>query len=375
MIWLLLTWLFSPLLWLYAGLPSKKHGRVLVIQTAKIGDFVCTTPVFRALREELPNTEIVALLHTVTVPLAKQLDSIDRVISLPKHGFKGWAGKLWLLKLLSEGYDGVLILSPNLTNLLLPFWAGIAKRASVLPDRQQGISRLAWPFLTHGEQHQTGQMFRETAVRALSGLGIVMNENILSLPNEVRGSASGRARLDAMGLEQLPRPLLGLGIGAGNRMKALEQPQLASLAAELIGQIDGTLVLIGTEVDQVTASSLVQTLPLDRVVDTTGQWVLDELPILLGALDCFIGVDSGATYMADALGIPVVDFMGPADADDQRPIGKKAVVIRSSEPCAPCSHSFDAPYHCRLGTRICIFGSIPLHKMVQEADQACGVIN
>lgn len=53
-----------------------------------------------------------------------------------------------------------------------------------------------------------------------------------------------------------------------------------------------------------------------RQHDTTGQWALVELPVLLGALDCFVGVDSGATYMADALGVPVVD--GPADADDQQ---------------------------------------------------------
>ena len=28
--------------------------------------------------------------------------------------------------------------------------------------------------------------------------------------------------------------------------------------------------------------------------------------------------------------------------------------IRSREACAPCSHAFDAPYACRLGTRACI---------------------
>jgi hypothetical protein len=58
--------------------------------------------------------------------------------------------------------------------------------------------------------------------------------------------------------------------------------------------------------------------------------------------------------MADALGVAVVDFMGPADAGDQRPLGRRAMVMRSDEPCAPCSHAFDAPYRCHLGTRACI---------------------
>jgi ADP-heptose:LPS heptosyltransferase len=64
---------------------------------------------------------------------------------------------------------------------------------------------------------------------------------------------------------------------------------------------------------------------------------------------------------------PVVDFMGPADANDQRPIGRQAVVIRSAEPCAPCSHAFDAPYVCHLRTRACI-AHMPVAAVVQAVE-------
>lgn len=354
MIYLLLTWLVAPLLWLRVSLRrSAPLKRILVIQTAKIGDFVATTPVFRALRTRLTEAEIVALLHPVNVPLAQELDCIDRIVSLPKHGFKGWAGKRWLLELLAEGYDGVLVLSPNLTNLLVPFWAGVPKRVSVLADRRQGSARLAWTFLTHGEPHRAGQLFRETALRALAGFDIKVDATLLALPNEIGGAESGKTQLDAL-LPQLHKPLVGFGLGAGNRMKALDAAQLEALASQIVSRTPATLVLIGTDADREAAAALYAALPAGRVIDTTGQWPLAELPVLLGALDCFVGVDSGATYMADALGVPVVDFMGPANANDQRPIGRQAAVIRSAEPCAPCSHAFDAPYACRLGTRACI---------------------
>jgi ADP-heptose:LPS heptosyltransferase len=366
-IYLLLTWLVAPLLWLRAALRgSRRTNRVLVIQTAKIGDFVATTPVFRALRSCLPGTEIVALLHPVNVPLARQLDSIDRIAVLPKHGFKGWAGKRWLLGLLAEGYDGVLILSPNLTNLLVPFWAGVPKRVSVLADRRQGSARLAWPFLTHGEPHRAGQLFRETALRALVGLDIKVDAAVLTLHNEIGGAESGKTRLDAL-TPQLQHPLVGFGLGAGNRMKALDTTQLEALASQIVNRTPATLVLIGIDADQAAAATLRASLPAGRAIDTTGQWPLAELPVLLGTLDCFVGVDSGATYMADTLGVPVVDFMGPADADDQRPIGRRAVVIRSAEPCAPCSHAFDAPYACRLGTRACI-ATMPVAAVLQAVE-------
>jgi ADP-heptose:LPS heptosyltransferase len=366
-IYLLLTWLVAPLLWLRAALRgSRRTNRILVIQTAKIGDFVATTPVFRALRTRLPGTEIVALLNPVNAPLAERLDCIDRIVALPKHGFKGWAGKRWLLCLLVEGYDGVLILSPNLTNLLVPFWACVPKRVSVLADRRQGSARLARPFLTHGEPHRSGQLFRETALRALAGLGIDVDAALLALPNEIAGAESGNVRLAALS-PQLRGPLVGFGLGAGNRMKALDTVQIEALAGQIVSRTAATLVLIGTDADRAAAEALCARLPAGRAVDTTGQWALAELPVLLGALDCFVGVDSGATYMADALGVPVVDFMGPADADDQRPIGRQAVVIRSAEPCAPCSHAFDAPYACHLGTRACI-AKMPIAAVVQAVE-------
>ncbi len=369
MIYLLLTWLAAPLLWVSAiSRRAVAPRRILVIQTAKIGDFVATTPVFRALRQKLPEHEIVALLHPVNVPLASGLDSIDRIIELPKQGFKGWAGKRWLWQQLNEGYSGVLILSPNLTNLLVPLWAGVPRRVSVLADRRRGIARLAWPLLTHGEPHRAGVLFRETALRALAGLGVNVDGSVLALPNEAVCTAKGRAHAAAE-LAGLERPLIGLGLGAGNRMKALDPDQLDALGRRLLADGHGTLVLIGVDADREAAARLMKMLAPGHCHDSTGQWPLADLPALLGALDVFVGVDSGATYLADAVGTPVVDFMGPADAEDQRPLGRYAVAISSTEPCAPCSHAFDAPYRCHLGTRACI-AHFPLEHIVSATRKA-----
>ena len=355
MIYLLITWLAAPILWIRLVLKKARgeRRRILIIQTAKIGDFVMTTPIYRALRLQLPQAEITALLHPVNLPLAEGLNSIDRLISLPPGGFKGWQGKLWLLKELRQGYTDVLTLSPNLSTFLLPFWASIPSRVSVLPDRKKGIARLAWCFLSYGEKHQPGRLFRETALRSLSGLGIDVDNELLNLPNEIDKSAGRNSNIFSK-VSQLPRPVIGLALGSGNRMKAMASASLYEISHRIIEETPAYLILTGTQEDQEVAEQLKKKLPKERVFDSTGRCKLNELPALLSLLDCFVGVDSGATYLADAVGTPVIDFMGPANASDQQPIGTRAIIIHSKESCAPCSHAFDAPYKCYRGTRSCM---------------------
>ena len=105
------------------------------------------------------------------------------------------------------------------------------------------------------------------------------------------------------------------------------------------------------------AASVAAALPPGRVVDATGRFDLAALPALLQRLDVYVGVDSGITYLAEAAGVAVIDLMGPADADDQRPTGPRAVVIRTELPCAPCSHAFRAPYSCKINTRACVLAA------------------
>ncbi|QEL66352.1 heptosyltransferase II [Oryzomicrobium terrae] len=364
MAYLFLTWLLSPYFWLRLLLQKKRPlRRVLVINTAKIGDFVATRQVFAVLRSRLPDAEIRALVHSVNVPLARHMSSIDKVIPLPPGGYSGWKGKKWLWRLLAD-VDGVLVLSPNLSTFLAPFWAGVACRVSVLPDRRAGSVRLAYPFLSHGQSHQPGRLFRDTAMLALRGLSIA-SEGVEGDAPLTIDSPGGRERV----AEILPHDvssLVGLGIGAGNRLKALTEAQLLQVVRGLLARTSATVVLIGSAPDQACATRLTEACGGVRIINAVGKFSLDELPELLRLLDCYLGVDSGVTYLADAVGIPVVDYMGPADAEDQRPLGKLVRVIRSTEPCAPCSHSFDAPYKCHMGTRACIV-SAPLEQMVQAA--------
>lgn len=347
---LFLTWLMSPLLAIRLWL-TRKHepAHILLIQTAKIGDMICTTPLFSAIHARFPRAKLTVLADPVTAPLIEMDPSVGQVWCYSAREFKGVFGRWRLFRLLRRGQvDTTICVSPNQAFLLVPFWAGVVRRLSILPNQGGGLSyRLAAPLLSHGEIHQAGRSVLETEWHLLKHLGILRGGR-----KRVHVREESRRRSQAL-LPSKTQPWAGLGISSGNKLKALSVEQLKGLAEALL-QKGYRVVLVGAQEDRPIFAELIATLPEGAVIDSVGSFSLGDLPAMIEMLDLYVGVDSGITYLADALDIPVVDFMGPADAGDQSPDGRRAIVVHSSEPCAPCSHAFDAPYDCFQLHRLCV---------------------
>jgi heptosyltransferase II len=354
MIFLLLTWLFSPLLYLRLALrrSNPEPREILLIQTAKIGDFICTTPLFREIKHRYPQCRLSILLHPINAPLVAQNPHIDVTLCYQPADYRGLRGKLKLLNLLqAHRFDTTICVSPNLAFMLIPLWAGIPRRLAILPNYGGASYRMAAPFLSAGEPHVSGRLVLETEFRLLRALDI----QAASFDKEVYATPEAASKVAAW----LPatvshRKLIGIGLSSGNKLKELGTEKLCRLIPPLLQNTGNSVVLIGAATDREQGEEIMQLLVNDRIVNSAGAFSLAELPALLSRLALYIGVDSGITYMADALKIPLIDIMGPSDADDQRPTGNNAFVLRTDLPCAPCSHAFRAPHFCVLGTRACI---------------------
>lgn len=58
---------------------------LLITRHDKIGDFVVTLPLFKAIKEQYPNTKITALVSKINFDLAKEIEFIDDVILFDKN--------------------------------------------------------------------------------------------------------------------------------------------------------------------------------------------------------------------------------------------------------------------------------------------------
>jgi len=364
MLYFLLTWLAAPLL----RLRIRRHDgprRVLLIQTAKIGDLVCTTPVIASLKASWPGCRLTVMVNPFCVPLLAHDPAVDELWGVPAAEWQGFAGKLRLLRRLRAGrFDDCIVLSPNTTFLLLPLWAGIGRRAAILSNFPSRSHDRCARFLTHSERHRAGRLVLDTKQELLRRLGCAQ----VTTRKHLHAASQAEEKVAAF-LADRTAPRIGVGISSGNTLKALSVEQLTGLCQLLLEKLPHDLVLIGTAADQPIAAGIVAGCGNSpRVVSAAGAFTLDVLPALMPQLSAYFGVDSGVTYIADTFDVPTVDLMGPADADDQRPTGPQAVVVRSHLDCAPCSHAFRAPYSCMMRTRDCI-------RRVEPIDIANRLVN
>ena len=356
MIYIALTYLFSPVLYLLLFLRKKDIRRILVIQTAKIGDLICSTSVFRAIKKKYPDARLSVMVSPVTRELLEHNPYINEIIPLQKDFYKGFTGKIRLAGLFRKGrYDVSISLNPNVPFTLAMFWGLIPVRISIMPDFAGITYKMASVFSTYLERHIRGRLVAETYMAMLKAIGI--DDNDISKDVFKSPDADGKVEKFLKSAIRNPQSAIKIGIAvtSGNRLKEWGAEKTASLVDRLITELNVCIVLIGSETDRDVSDIILKTTEKrDMIIDAVGKFTIGELPALIQRLSLFIAVDTGIIYMADALNIPLVDIAGPADMEDQRPAAKKVVIIQKKLSCVPCSHAFKAPYSCRYWHRECI---------------------
>ena len=365
MLYIIISLLIYPLLYVAALTRKRKNPRaILVIQTAKIGDMVCSTAVFRALRQRFPEARIAVLADPGACGILESNPCVDEIIPVTARELKGLGGKLRVAdRLRSEGFNLSVTLMPNLANTLIPLWALIPRRLSVGPDNAGLTFRLASLFNTTVVWHNRQQSIAKTYAKLLEkGLSIPLDADSERLEVPVTGDAMEKSGdlLQKAGVKvdmwegEKKDLLIGMAPAARNKLKEVSPKLYAEVADKLIKELSAHVVLIGGPGDHVAAGHVIHEMK-HKAIDMSARFTLSELPSLLARMDLFISVDSGPVYMAIAMGLPTINMAGPC-AMEERPLGTRNIVIQKDLACAPCSYTFKTATTCRKGDRECVTG-------------------
>lgn len=350
MIYILLTWLLAPIWWPISLLRKwwcPQPQRILIAEIAGIGDVVCSTAVFKAVRAQFPQAHIALMVDSIVEDLAVLDPNIDELIVFKAAHQRGFGGRLALARTLVR-FDTMLCLIPSAAQLTAASWAAVPRRYSVLPDIPVKSYTCLAPLMTHVQLHQSDTSFVGTQLAMLAPLGV--HGNVADKHLVVTSAASDAANqlLSGQGCTWI-----GIAIGSGQGIKAIRAELLADLIVKLLKDRSLGVVLIGGAKETSLAIQLTSG-QAERLVNAVGKISLAHLPGLIKKLAVLVGVDSGVTYMADALSVPLVYLPGPANIKDQSPNRSRKITLQRQLTCAPCSRVFVTPSCCVANEHACI---------------------
>ncbi|MBI3305393.1 glycosyltransferase family 9 protein [Candidatus Parcubacteria bacterium] len=327
----LLAYLLLPFSRVRSRPTAKGRPSILIVQTGKIGDLVCTTPVFRAIKKTWPEADLGVAVTSLVAPLLAGNPYVDVVFAL--NGKPGLAGKFRLIReIRRHGYHWVLVLTPAAIGVIIGVLAGIPNRALTVIPQLSRHTRSALIFANRYVPYELRAAGAEHYCRMVNLVGSVDCRE----PRELFPDAAARAKAEqflaahGIGADVF---VVGISVAAGKFNKEWPAERFGALADRFIEQYGARIVWVGSSGDASTIAEAEAAMRRrDRAVSSAGAFTLAELSALLGRLKLFVSVDTGPLYMADAMGVPVVDIAGPADVRSQAPAGRALVIQADGIP-------------------------------------------
>lgn len=314
-----------------AGVPLK----FLVVRRDNIGDLVCTTPVFSALRQRYPDARIDALVNSYNQPVLDHNPDIDHVYAYTKakHREDGeWVGATYwrrlclMLSLRREQYDYVILANTGYSRrpLQLAQWVAPRQIVGVAPAGGKSLGGIDMPVSEVFQGHEVQRVFS-----LLSPLGISGAPPATRLLPDPGLRQTAAALLQAQPWYRADRPLIGIHISARKVPQRWPVERFIELMHALHRDYDAAFMLFWSPGDEDN--------PLHPGDDRKAQAIIDacrDLPLLAYPTDTLQALiaglslpervvcsDGGAMHVAAALGKPMVCFFGNSAAHMWYPWG------------------------------------------------------
>ncbi len=324
--------------------PSPK--KILVVQTAFIGDVVLTLPLVQQAARVFPDAQIHFLTIPTSVPLVETHANIQRVWVFKKRSQHRGVGALWRFaqQLREEQFEVALVPHRSLRSALLVWLAGIPVRIGF--DRSAG----RWLF-THTIPYQQQLHEIERNLQLLQPYWQWQGEVLLP---RVFVTESDKAQvatwLKNQGLWE--QPFVTLAPGSIWATKRWLPERFAELANRLV-RSGWPVVLVGGPDDR-KLGERIQAMAEVPLLNAMGVFNIRQSVQLLEHASVLVSNDTAPMHLAVAVRTPVVAIFGPTvPAFGFYPYGEGHRVVEDTTiACRPCG--IHGHQRCPLGTHACM---------------------
>jgi ADP-heptose:LPS heptosyltransferase len=341
---------------LYGGRPvpaepfdPDRVKRILIVRNDNLGDVLCTTPAFRALRRRYPSAHIAVLVPAHCRPLVQGNGDVDEVIDYTKakHRTRGttlgaWWEMLRMFRTLwARRFDLTIEMRQRFSQSAA--WLAYASRAPWrLGHRPPAHEPLGF-FLNLGLPQPEGREVQhevDSVLRILRPLGVPPVPRELILTAQPEAQARVETRLASLGIGARERVAL---VHISNRRPTSRWPaeRFAAVAADL-SERHGFHVLVnwapGDEANPLFPGDDGRVDEVLRLIRTPAHsWktsILDDLVASIRRSQFVFSTDGGVMHVAAAFHVPQVVIFGRTPVEAWRPCSSVARVLKRGQASA-----------------------------------------
>lgn len=315
-----------------ARLRALRPRRILLVrQHNQMGDMVCATPVFRAIRQAWPGAEIALVTAPVNRDVVAHNPHLDRVLVFEQRLWRRPLA-LWrfLRALRAFGADLALVLNSvsfSATSAFLALWSGarwvVGGDSAPFGSPVARAYSLRLPASPVVEQHAVAH-----GLAPLAAVGITTDDHdTVVVPSSTQCAEARRlrARLLPAGAFWALHP------GAGKAQNVWPPARFAAVAAAVAARGIPVLVLHGPA-DRPQLEAFARALaptPGTAPVVVAPAVSVGTGAALLGEADRFLCNDTGVMHVAGAVGTPTLALFGPTDPSLWKPPAPAVVALRA----------------------------------------------
>jgi len=276
----------------------KPDARALVINVARIGDTLLTTPVLRAIKTACPGGRLGCLAHPKRAAVLEGLEWVDSLGTItPKRAhWRGWLSKKEWDYALVYGHDASLIHYAN----------RVAQHVIAFRQDDEQLNRLLWRAVTFTKPREELHAVEEHLLLA-SAAGIETANYRLAYRHADDELKNARIWI-SQNIPAAARPLVGFQIASFPTKAYRDWPMqnFVDLGARILDHYpDAHILVLGGKESRDKAEWLETQLP-GRVTSVAGRFNLRMTAAVMQHLDLYVGVDTGPTHLVGALDIPMV---------------------------------------------------------------------
>ncbi len=317
--------------------------RVLIIQTAFLGDAILTLPLVQVLKQKNPGWQIGFLCIPATSVLFQHNPLINKLIVYNKRGGDSFRR---IKKEVKNNYD--IVISPHRSSRssLISFFSKAKKRIT--------FDKSSLNFLyTYKIKYVTGIHEIQRNLSLLEPLGI--SEESIVKPELYLSSEEENKVNELFATEKITDSDDLIAIAPGSVWFTKRYPkEKFSEVLNLLTNTNSKVFLIGGQADRELGEYLISNSKNKNIINTIGKLNVLESAELIGRCRVLLTNDSAPLHIANSVGTKVISLFGATVPQfGFFPYGKDDVILETEGlVCRPCS--IHGGKSCPIGTFICM---------------------